>query len=393
MDLCTLIEATGSSGGSDYSNIKTVGPKFAAYPNENSTTFVPFYKEPKAANLIEKSDFNTQTGWNREHTWPKSRGGSLFEGDPVVIRPAAVADNSNRGNSNYGLAGAGWDPACCGYEDARGASARIILYAAVAYHAKGVSLNNEQSGSKTMGTLKTLLKWNREYAPTEWEKTVNNRTDKGGYRRNPFVDHPEFAEWIWDDNGIRNDLPDIDAPDTPVDPVAPSLPDGTEYIPVTDASNLDGASVAIITSNSGVYYGMTSEAKSSTLPFYLNGDPITNYDGRYFSEKELERFTLDKQTNGKYVISNEGGDTLYGYKCTGSDGKAHYSIGIGSSPEAIKATQPTSTFDESTLSDEWTITAVEGGYKVGNGTVYLEYYKGSFCGYQNAPSDPIIFAL
>ena len=59
-------------------------------------------------------------------------GGNLIENDPLVIRPSLKSENSARGNKNYALSG-GWDPASCGYEGARGESARVILYAATRY--------------------------------------------------------------------------------------------------------------------------------------------------------------------------------------------------------------------------------------------------------------------
>ena len=54
-----------------------------------------------------------------------------------------------------------------------------------------------------MGTLKELLKWNAQYPVTEMEKQINNYLSSQGYGRNPFVDHPEYANQIWDSNGIR----------------------------------------------------------------------------------------------------------------------------------------------------------------------------------------------
>ena len=53
-----------------------------------------------------------------------------------------------------------------------------------------------------MGTLKTLLEWNKNYAPTNIEIQVNNYLSKNGYGRNPFVDHPEYANRIWNKSGI-----------------------------------------------------------------------------------------------------------------------------------------------------------------------------------------------
>ena len=187
-----------------YSNCLSEGAKAAAYPNANSSTFIPFYHEAKS------SETTTTSSCNREHTWPKSRGGDQIEKDPLVIRPTLSSDNSDRANYFYGLSGKSgseWDPASCGYEGARGESARVILYAATRYASKGLSLSNtptDSTGKQTMGTLKTLLEWNNKYQPTEFEKTVNERYAKMGYARNPFVDCPDFANYIYDANGYRN---------------------------------------------------------------------------------------------------------------------------------------------------------------------------------------------
>ena len=190
-----------------YSNCLDAGIKAAAYPYENSQSFIPFYHEPKDGQQVTGTK-----GVNREHTWPNSRGSKKtgMGADPLVIRPTLSSDNSDRSNHFYGTGGKAnleWDPASCGYEAARGEAARIILYAATAYHAQGFVLTNNPKDDwtkiKSMGTLKTLLAWNRTYAPSQFEKAVCDRYDKMGYARNAFVDHPEYADYIYDDDGIR----------------------------------------------------------------------------------------------------------------------------------------------------------------------------------------------
>ncbi len=191
-----------------YSSCLSIGMKAAAYPNANSSTYIPFYHEAKSSEATP-----TSGGSNREHCWPKSRGGNLIETDPIVIRPTISADNSARGNDFYGNEkGNEFDPASktangSSYEGARGEAARVILYAACRYYSKGLTLSNNPNDDwnsiKSMGTLKTLLKWNMQYQPTAWEKTVNDRYADMGYARNPFVEHPEYANFIWDSNGLR----------------------------------------------------------------------------------------------------------------------------------------------------------------------------------------------
>ena len=351
-----------------YSECLSVGAKAAAYPNADSSTFVPFYHD---------ASVTATTGQcNREHTWPNSRGsGKSGPGaDPFIIRPTLTSENSDRGNLFYGNTKSNeWDPASCGFEAARGESARVILYAATMYYKDGLSLSNNPSDAtslKTMGTLSTLLKWNTTYAPTPIEIQINNYLDKNGYGRNPFVDHPEYATYIWNNNGIAGgEIP----------------PDNTEFANGLDVenslSNLNGNEYVIASSDSNTsfsFYAMDNEAKADNLPWYIkpinssvNDDKtklIANGDATF------KYYKFIKQSDGNYYIQNkENNKYLFGY----IDG-THYSIGLGSSPT-----------NNGSLS--WAITASNGGGFVfkNAASVYLEYYNGSFCGYKNAPSVPI----
>ena len=82
-----------------YSECLGVGARAAAYPNANSSTFVPFYHD---STLI-----TTTSDCNREHTWPNSRGsGESGPGaDPFIIRPTLKSENSDRSNYFYGTRG------------------------------------------------------------------------------------------------------------------------------------------------------------------------------------------------------------------------------------------------------------------------------------------------
>ena len=371
--LAGLILASGKVAS--YDAQKTIGPKAAAYPNDDSDTFIPFYHEAKDGEQV------TYDVCNREHTWPDSRGGGSFENDPVMIRPALKSENSDRGNNFYGGGGgAEWDPASCGYKGARGESARIMLYCATAYYTMGVSLSNnpnDGAAKKTMGTLKTLLKWNREYQPTEFEKKINDRLDKMGYRRNPFVDHPEYAEWIWDDNGLRTTAFDGTI-------VTPNPEDEVWYNQVTDFSNLDGNSYIIATSLNSNYFALTPTAKADNLPWYILGDSCLYSDGKLSSPSELSWFRFDEVGEDTYTITASTGKTLYGYVAG-----THYSIGWADDIDEIAQQQNGTT--PNPISNEWKITAAsDGGFKLTTANVYLEYYNGSWCGYRNAPSDPIM---
>lgn len=352
-----------------YSNCLSVGARAAAYPTSSSSTFVPFYHD---------ASVTATTGQcNREHTWPNSRGsGTTGPGaDPFIIRPTLSSENSDRGNLFYGDKGKDkkeWDPKSCGFEAARGESARVILYAATMYYKNGLSLSNnpyDSTDKKTMGTLSTLLAWNATYAPTEIEIQINNYLSDNGYGRNPFVDHPQYANYIWDNNGlIGGEIP----------------PDPTEFdngLDVeTSLSNLDGNEYVIASSESTssfVFYAMDNQAKGDSIPWYIKPiEAAVNEDKTKLIASggaTLKYYKFIKQSDGNYYIqSKETNNYLYGY----IDG-THYSIGLGTSP-----------INNGSLS--WNITTTTGGFVFKNAAnVYLEYYNGSFCGYKNAPSVPI----
>ena len=350
-----------------YSECLGVGAKAAAYPTASSSTFVPFYHDA--------STTATTGQCNREHTWPNSRG-SGKEGpgaDPFIIRPTLTSENSDRGNLFYGNTKSNeWDPASCGFDGARGESARVILYAATMYYKNGLSLSNNPSDAtskKTMGTLSTLLTWNTTYAPTPIEIQINEYLSANGYGRNPFVDHPEYANYIWDRNGlIDGEIP----------------PDPTEFTDGLDIestlSDLDGKEYVIASSDSATsssYFAMDNEAKADNLPWYIKPISVSiNTDKSKLIANggaTLKYYKFIKQSDGNYYIqSKETNKYLFGY----IDG-THYSIGLGSTPT-----------NNGSLS--WAITTNGQGFTFKNAAnVYLEYYNGSFCGYKNAPSVPI----
>ena len=352
-----------------YSNCLSLGAKAAAYPTASSSTFVPFYHD--------SSTTATTSQCNREHTWPNSRGtGTTGPGaDPFIIRPTLSSENSDRGNLFYGTRGKNnkeWDPASCGFEASRGESARVILYAATMYYKEGLALSNNPNDAtslKTMGTLSTLLAWNTTYAPTPIEIQINNYLSSHGHGRNPFVDHPEYANYIWDNNGlIGGEIP-------------PSPDDFTDALDrETSLSNLESKEYVIASSDSATsfsFFAMDNEAKSDSLPWYIKPIAATVNDDKSKlianNGATLKYYKFIKQSDGNYYIQNkENNKYLFGY----IDG-THYSIGLGSTPT-----------NGGSLS--WNITTSNNGFVMKNAAnVYLEYYNGSFCGYKNAPSVPI----
>ena len=131
------------------------------------------------------------------------------------------------------------------------------------YKSHGFSLSNnpqDATSLKTMGTLSNLLAWNTTYAPTPIEIQVNNYLSNNGYGRNPFVDHPEYASYIWNNNGlIGGDIP-------------PDPDDFTNGLNrESSLANLDGNNYVIASSDSATsfsYFAMDNEAKPN-YPWYI----------------------------------------------------------------------------------------------------------------------------
>lgn len=155
--------------------------------------------------------------WNREHTWAKSHG-DFGETPPCGtdvhhIRPTDVQVNSDRGNLDFDYSdyayptipgcyydSDSWEPR----DEVKGDVARIIFYMATRYEGENGELDLvvvdevNTAPAPEHGKLSTLLEWNTLDPPSEFEETRNNKIyDNWQGNRNPFIDHPEFADYIW----------------------------------------------------------------------------------------------------------------------------------------------------------------------------------------------------
>ena len=394
--LATLMRAKVKTT-TTYSACLSIGQSAAA----KDGGYVPFYH-----NDVHGKDESA----NREHTWPNSRGGGKnaggdeIEKDPYMVRPTLTKDNSDRGNSFYGLGGNEWDPASCGFEGARGESARVIFYVATKFgKTHGLTLSNnpgDSSSKKTMGTLKTLIQWNRDYPVTDMEKQINDKLEKAGFGRNPFVDHPEYAEFIWTTSGVQTSVPsniDIGGSSNGGGNNGGNNGGGNgggttqqnKFNIVTSLSDLNNAYI-VTSQDQTSYYAMTTEAVGDDKPFYFNGAYSTLSSDKKectIVGEKAEGFKFEKQSDGSYTIQAKDGSYLLGY-IESKDGKTYNSIRFTDSKTNVK---PLSTITSGTVG--WDITAKSDGFlvKAHGIDVYLEYYSGRFCGYKSAPTPPVYF--
>lgn len=153
--------------------------------------------------------------WNREHTWAQSHGGFGTSKGPGTdihhLRPTDTQVNNARGNLDFDNGG---NPVagCNGcYKDGdsfeppdrvKGDVARILFYMATRYE-KGdvVDLElNDKTGNGSVpyhGKLSVLLQWHKQDPVDAYEKQRNEKIYTIQGNRNPFIDHPEWVEKIW----------------------------------------------------------------------------------------------------------------------------------------------------------------------------------------------------
>ena len=180
---------------------------------------------------INRNSFGSgTTDWNREHTWSKSHGdfGDVKPAgtDLHHLRPCDATVNSAKSNKDFDTGGTAYTDASPppGYtgstgcftttetwepRDAdKGDVARMIMYMAVRYDGDDSNMTTDlelvdhtysDAGSNLpyYGKLSTLLQWHYQDPPDAWEARRNNRIEERQGNRNPFIDHPEYAQFIW----------------------------------------------------------------------------------------------------------------------------------------------------------------------------------------------------
>lgn len=163
------------------------------------------------------------SGWNREHTWPQSKGAkkeTTMGHDMQSVRPTNTSVNSSRGNTVYGESGSYYDPDDeisinnSAYKKInlgtyRGDAARVILYDYLVYGQAGSYKNGLYNGNaqllSKLGTsgvfesIRVLLKWHMQDPPSLTEMVRNDGAQDYQGNRNPMIDFPELAIEIFAD--------------------------------------------------------------------------------------------------------------------------------------------------------------------------------------------------
>lgn len=132
--------------------------------------------------------------WNREHTWPNSKGGGNCE-NIFMIRPTSYSENSSRGNTAYGKSSGYYNPnnESGGKHDLRGDVARLMLGIWVRYGSNSTIKGKMWGSSGVMESKAVLLEWIEADPVDTWELGRNDSVESILNFRNVFVDYPELA--------------------------------------------------------------------------------------------------------------------------------------------------------------------------------------------------------
>ncbi len=172
---------------------------------------------------LKSNQYNGSSGsWDREHLWPQSFGivalnsNSRAKSDLFNLRPINTSVNSSRGNKYYELStspistypGApgssadsnSWEPR----DPDKGPISRALFYMAVRYDGSDADVpdlelsDTPNAATYRFGKLTTLLAWHRQF-PVPTPERQRNQTIYLAYQhnRNPFIDHPDYAEMVF----------------------------------------------------------------------------------------------------------------------------------------------------------------------------------------------------
>lgn len=210
-----LYEALYQTMSSKHSTMTSYGDtrylyKYTDCENSNTAEISLFYS---GSNVSSTWDGSTYT---REHTWPDSKGTGTSdvtnsttsrETDIIMLRPVTQSNNSSRGNKPYGNSGSTtyfYPNSKTDTYDVRGDVARAVLYVYVRYgnddkYADG-AIDYMWGEGGVIESKEVLLEWMAADPVDTWEMGRNDSTEAITGTRNIFIDYPELAFELFEEN-------------------------------------------------------------------------------------------------------------------------------------------------------------------------------------------------
>lgn len=233
--------------------------------------------------------FNTRAGatsqnFNCEHTWPQSLFNQNEPERADIHHLFSTDDNANgkRGNLAFGVvSNASWSEGGSKLgngvfeprDEQKGATARAMLYFVIRYQDYGNFIDNQET---------TLVNWHTNFEPSAAEIARNERVFFYQKNRNPFVDHPEFAERIskYGSTDTKPIVKNASVLQTQLsyNQVTPS-DERTFYVCNTGNQKLEGFSVSTSVGNAFIksFENAMEEGEASKIIIGFNNLPNGNY--------------------------------------------------------------------------------------------------------------------
>ncbi|MFY0481883.1 endonuclease [Flavobacterium sp. PLA-1-15] len=205
----------------NYGDVNTILRIADQNPLNSNEIWMMYKEQPRSKLLIQTTGSGTGR-WNREHIYPQSRGNfanatseipdgmDIWEAtnadmylhghsDAHHIRAEDGQENSSRNNKDFGLTD--YNGFAGNQGSWKGDVARAVFYMAIRYNALDVVNGNPPDTTVgQLGDLATLMTWNTADPSDDFEMNRNNYIYTWQFNRNPFIDYPNLADYIWGAN-------------------------------------------------------------------------------------------------------------------------------------------------------------------------------------------------
>ena len=374
-DYYASITATNGNSllGQVHDLITTTHKTYTSYADCKNPTYVKKTDPGTGGALMEfysQADLSStwQSGavgtWNREHVWCQSLSNGLWGesgggADMHHIRPTESRLNSTRGNNKYGVVSvktaayykdASGNSTLAGYnsggvfeplDNVKGDVARIVMYVYTHYNTYSnvygttngsgnyfgtLKFTNIMSASNESAAISMLLQWHESDPVDQIEITRNEAVYSIQGNRNPFIDHPEYADAIWG-GGTLNPGGGTDTPDPSVELKSLSVSPATlnlyvgrsQTLTVTANPSNANASVSWTSSNASI----ATVSSSGEVTAKAEGTAtITATSTENSSIKATAKVTVEKSNTTSITITRDSfsASGSYGFHTWSEDG-------------------------------------------------------------------------
>jgi len=189
-------------------------------PENNNQVWLIYTEQGRYKSLQQGSDGGVGK-WNREHIYAQSRGGfsdgtsttadgkDVFmvtdathlehaHGDAHHLRPADPGENSTRNNNDFGEIGDEYNGPSGNAGSWKGDVARALMYMTLRYNGLSIVAGNPDNTTVgAIGDTDYLYTWNTQDPPDDYEMHRNNVIYDWQKNRNPFIDLPALADYVF----------------------------------------------------------------------------------------------------------------------------------------------------------------------------------------------------